>query len=345
MFSRATSLYLPEGTSHMMPEVLGTDLFSLRAGDPRPALVTVFELNAGGAVLSVEPRPAWVRVAANLSYAEAEQAIAGGTDERLALAHRLAERLILARVERGASVIQRPDPSVSLEGEGAETRVRVELKEAHPLSELLVSEFMILVNAGLARWAGERGIPLLHRTQDIALPADAAGIFTEPADIFGAVKLLTPPVLETTPRRHAALGVEAYSPVSSPIRRYTDLVNMGQISSFLENGAPRLSLEELEALLPNLSARIQAVSVVQRYRPRYWKLLFLAQQGRTPQQAVLVDDAGPYPSLALPGLQINVRAPRQILGDKLYPGQRFAVVFGRIDPLTNEIKVLEASEA
>lgn len=34
-----------------------------------------------------------------------------------------------------------------------------------------------------------------------------------------------------------------------------------------------------------------------------------------------------------------------MLGDKLYPGQRFEVVFGRIDALTNELKVLEAREA
>ncbi len=345
VFNRATSLYLPEGTSHMMPERLGTDLFSLRAGQTRAALLVEMVLDPEGLPTSVEPRCAWVKVAGNISYAAAEEALDQGSDERLALALRLAEKRIARRVERGASVIQKPEPEVILEGSGRDVRVRIELKEPHPKAELLISEFMILVNAALAGWAAERGIPLLHRTQDIALPQDAAGIFTEPSDIFGAVKLLTPPSLELAPRRHAALGVPSYSPISSPIRRYTDLINLGQVAAFLETGKPRLEAAELESLLPHLSARVQAVSQVQRFRPRYWKLVYLAQQGRTPHDAVLVDDSGPYPTLALPQYQINVRAPRQMLGDKLYPGQRFAVVFGRIDALTNELKVLEAQES
>jgi exoribonuclease-2 len=345
VFQRSTSLYLPEGTSHMMPERLGTDLFSLRAGQPRAALLVEMVLDAEGLPVSVTPRCAWVRVEANISYAAAEEALDAGRDERLALGLRLAEKRIARRVERGASVIQKPEPEIILEGGGRDVRVRIELKEPHPKAELVISEFMILVNAALAGWAAERGVPLLHRTQDIALPQDAAGIFTEPSDIFGAVKLLTPPSLELAPRRHAALGVPAYSPISSPIRRYTDLLNLGQVSAFLETGAPRLTAAELETLLPHLSARIQAVSQVQRFRPRYWKLVYLAQQGRRPHDAVLVDDSGPYPTLALPQYQINVRAPRQMLGDKLYPGQRFEVVFGRIDALTNELKVLEAREA
>ena len=345
VFSRATSLYLPEGTSHMMPEALGTDLFSLRAGETRAALLVEMRLDERSLLLSVEPRLTFVSVAANVSYADAETALERGDDPRLALALELAEKRLARRVEDGASVIQRPDPEVILEGSGRDVRVSVEVKEPHPRAELLISEFMILANAGMAAWARERGVPLLHRTQDIALPPEAAGVFSEPSDIFAAVKLLTPPSLEVGPRRHAALGVPAYSPISSPIRRYTDLINMAQASSFLATGAPRLDREALEALLPNLSGRIQAVSVIQRYRPRYWKLLFLAQHGRTPHPAVLVDDSGPYPTLALPQLQINVRAPRHMLGDKLYPGQRFDLVFGRVDPLTNELKVLEAHEA
>jgi len=54
---------------------------------------------------------------------------------------------------------------------------------------------------------------------------------------------------------------------------------------------------------------------------------------------------GPYPMLSLPDLQITVRAPRNALGDRVQPGMRFQLFFGRIDPLTNELKVIEAREA
>ena len=341
---RATSLYLPEGVSHMMPEQFGTGLYSLFAGEARPALVTDFSLDRDGNLTAVSPRLAWVRVAANITYEEADAAMVNGTDESLVLAHELAEKLVARRIESNACIIRKPEPVITLETDNAQTRVDITLKEPCPCSELVISEFMILANSGLARWAGENGIPLLHRTQDIALPQEAAGIFTEPAEIMHVVKLLLPPALETTPRRHAALGVQVYAPITSPLRRYTDFVNMAQVCTFLTEGTPRLDNEELDQLIIHLNMRIQAVSAVQRFRPRYWKLAYLAARRKEYQSAVVVDEAGPMATLSMPHLQVNVRAPRKLLGDKLYPGQRFQINFSRVDPLTNEIRISEALE-
>ena len=41
-------------------------------------------------------------------------------------------------------------------------------------------------------------------------------------------------------------------------------------------------------------------------------------------------------------LQIFVRAPKDLCGDKFIPGERFALRFGKTDPLMNEIRVAEA---
>jgi len=124
-----------------------------------------------------------------------------------------------------------------------------------------------------------------------------------------------------------------------------DFLNMAQVQEFLATGKPRLSQAELEALTAHLSARIQEVGQIQRFRPRYWKLVFLAQHKRESFPAVVVDELGNYPTLSLPDLQIQVRLPRHMLGDKIFPGMPVTVTFGRIDPLTNELKVLEAREA
>lgn len=341
---RATSLYLPEGTAHMMPEQFGTGLYSLIADEERPALVTDFRLDTEGNLLSVTPRLAWIRLKANVTYEDADAAIEAGADETMTLAHELAEKRIARRIEAGACVIRKPDPIVTVKGEGAASVVDIHLKEECPRSELVISEFMILANSGLALWAKENQVPLLHRTQDIALPQESAGIFTEPADIIRAVKLLLPPALDTTPKRHAALAVSAYAPITSPLRRYTDFINMAQVASFLSDGSPRLNAEKLDKLVTTLSLRTKAVGAVQRFRPRYWKLVYLAKHKKEFQAAVMVDDNGPMATLAMPHLQINVRAPKKLLGDKLYPGQLFQINFKRIDPLTNEIKIAEALE-
>ncbi|MGE4263643.1 MAG: ribonuclease catalytic domain-containing protein [Desulfovibrio sp.] len=345
VFSRATSLYLPEGSGHMMPEELGTGLYSLTADGPKPALVAEFLLNERAGVVEARPRLAWVTIARNVTYADAQSAIETDADPQLSLAMKIARELFARRLERGAVVIDKPEPQVTLEGDLRNVVVSIETRAASPDAELLVSEFMILANSGLAAWARDNDVPLLHRTQDIALPKEATGVFSEPVDIYRVVKLLAPPLLERQPRKHAALACEAYATLTSPIRRYVDFLNMAQVQSFLETGAPRLDKAALEALIPHLSARIQEVGQVQRFRPRYWKLVYLSQHKREPFPAVVVEDAGPYPTLSLPELQITTRVPRAMLGDRVQPGMRFDLFFGRIDPLTNELKVVEAREA
>ena len=59
VMNRGTSVYLPEGTSHMMPEALGIGAFSLFAGEVRPALTTTFELDEHGILQSAEPHISW----------------------------------------------------------------------------------------------------------------------------------------------------------------------------------------------------------------------------------------------------------------------------------------------
>lgn len=344
IFHRATSLYLPEGTAHMMPEQFGTGLYSLLAGEKRPVMIAEFRMANDGELIKVTPRMTWITVKANVTYEDADAAIQNGTDDSLVIAHQLAEKLLARRIENGGCVIRKPEPIVTVQGEGAEATVDITLKEPSDRSELVISEFMILANSGLALWARGNNIPLLHRTQDIALPQESAGIFTEPAAIMRAVKLLLPPALETTPKRHAALAVPAYAPITSPLRRYTDFINMAQVCSALETGSPRLDVDELDHLAIHLALRIKTVSTVQRFRPRYWKLVYLAKRRKQFQSAVIVDDNGPMATLAMPHLQVNVRTPKKLLGDKLYPGQQFQINFSKVDPLTNEIRIAEALE-
>ncbi len=350
--SRATSLYLPEGDSHMLPESLGTDTFSLRAGEPRPVLLLTLELDGNADVLQCTPAFAWVRVAANLSYPLVEQALCGETDNRAApflpsleLGWRLAERLRLRRIEQGAIVIERPEPEIVLSGSGAATTVDLVHKPPCPRAQLLVSEFMILATAAVARWGAETGVPLFYRTQDIAAPKESAGVWSAPEDIHRVVKVLGSSILETRPRAHACLGVRAYSPITSPLRRYADLINLAQVLGQITVGQPRFDAEELAALLPELCSRLEVVGRVQRFRPRYWKLVYFKQQPpdrRYP--AVVVEDAGTMVMITLPREQLFLRGPRTLFGDKIFPGQRFAVRLGRIDPLNNDIHVREAWE-
>ncbi len=341
---RASSLYLPEGTCHMLPEAYGLGLYSLDQGQPRPALVLDFDLAPDGALRAMTPRLAWVRIAENATYEGVEAALeAGEASASMTLAAELGEKLRALRVAGGAVVVDRPDPRIVLDGEGRDLTVRIEERAACPRAQTAVSEFMILANSAAGQWGQDAGVPLIYRTQDITLPGDAAGVWTEPEDAYRVVRLMAPTCQELTPRRHATIGVAAYAPLTSPLRRYADLVNLAQVLHQLEHGAPMWDAEELARLLPHLAARTEAVGRIQRYRPRYWKLVNFKQRRKERFQAVAVED-GQLVTLALPLEQIYIRAPRQLLGDKIYPGQRFLIRLHKISPLDNDLRVAEAWE-
>ena len=363
---RASSLYLPEGDEHMLPAAVGRSLFSLDAGADRPALVVSVHLADNGETLQVTPRLARVRICDNLDLESCEEALglppktdnsapaaedtallrAGKHALMLRAAMELAGLLQARRIAAGAVITERPDPEIRLHARDESVEVTIVNHPPVNRTHLLVGELMVLVNSSLAVWARDRGIPLLYRTQDVALPREFAGIWTEPHDISRVVRALPPASLENAPRRHAGLGLAAYATLSSPIRRYVDLLNQGQLVSFFHDGVPRLNADALTSLLPMVSARTDAAAQVQRIRPRYWKLLFFRQQGdKQWWDAVVTEENDAFVTIALPWAQLLVRGRRRQFDEKIDVGTHVQVRLGKVQPLFNEIHLLEVREA
>lgn len=341
---RATSLYLPEGTSNMLPGVLAEDLFSLVEKKARPAMTIKLEIDDQASVLRLDLSKDWVLVDSNLTYETVENQLESGLSETLNNAYRLARLLRRKRLDNNAVVIEQDEPEIKLEM-NREVRVCIEEKPACKRAQLIVSEFMILANSALAGWAKDRGIPLYYRTQDIALPNNYCGVWTKPEDIYQVIRSLGATLTETAPKPHRSIGVSCYAPVTSPIRRYTDLINELQLVSFLEKGEPLMDKKDLEEMLPGFNSRISVVSQIQRYRPRYWKLLYLKQNCKTRTwRGIVVDNSGPFVVLSMPEELIMVRAGQELFGGKTRLGQAFRLRLGKIDPLNNEISVLQAWE-
>lgn len=360
VFRRGTSIYLPEATHHMLPEILGTDVLSLAAHKNRPALCVACRVDADGTLLSCTPSLEYVRLAANLTYEDCEAVLNAGPDDTVnnpaspyATQIRLGEQLAglrqRIRISAGAVIMDRPDPKLVLEpqGDGSKAPIKVRLEESPltPRAQLLVSEMMILASTACAQWAMAREIPLLFRTQDVVIPKEYAGIWTEPHQMARIMRALAPSSLDSRPRPHAGLGVSAYSPVTSPLRRYPDLVNEQQVLHFLRHGSPYWDQAALDALLTPLGTRLDAAGQVQRFRPRYWKLLYIRQQGdKYWWDAVVTEENDNFATASLPREQIFVRARRALFGERACPGQAVQVRLGKVNPLYNEIYLLEVAE-
>lgn len=370
---RATSIYLPEGNLHMLPESLGIDYYSLSAESEKAAFIMDFAVAADGTLESCDVRAGRIQLVAQLTYEDCEAVLDALQEGEAALAAEmqngnpavqykntlkqgidLAHLLQGLRIANGAIVIERPDPQLVLQGEGKNITVDFDFVRPAPEAMLIVSELMVLCNHAVAEWAIERHIPLLFRTQDVAVPKEYAGIWSEAHEIARIVKALSPALLETRPRLHAGLGVTAYSPMTSPLRRYADFMNVAQILHYLgaagsgasTAGTPRWQLEELEALLPAVSRRLDAAGQVQRFRPRYWKLLLVKQKGdKIWWDAVVTEENDAFVSVALPEQQLFVRARRSLFGERIGEGMPVMVRLGKVNPLFNEIQIIDVMEA
>ncbi len=367
VFRRATSVYLPEATYHMMPEVLGVDILSLVAHRRRPSLIVCCDVDSTGAIVRVEPQVAWVTLAANLTYDDCEAILDGqpcehATNaalpyaEQVRLGARIAEMRQAYRIAQGAIILERPEPEFILVNEDGATLeagdtikedVRVDLKDAAPVpqSRRLVSEMMIMASIAMAEWAQEQQLPLLHRTQDVAVPREYAGVWTEPHDMAKIIRTLVAATLELTPRPHAGLGVSAYVPITSPLRRYSDLINEAQVVHFLLESHARWDAPTLESMLLSLTANLDLSGQIQRFRPRYWRLCYFRQQGdKVWWDAVITDENDHHVMVSLPREQLIVRGKRHLFGERAGPGQKVQVRLGKIRPLYNDITILDVME-
>ncbi|MBQ7608023.1 MAG: RNB domain-containing ribonuclease [Desulfovibrionaceae bacterium] len=352
VFDRGSSLYLPEMTCHMLPECLGADAFSLHAGSIRPACLFDVAIAKDGTITDVRPYIGSVRLAANLTYEDCDAVLLGQAEsdnpalkfrETLTLAYKIAELRKEARIRDGAVVMERPEPHIELQGTGRETLVQLTCTNSPSKAQLIVSEAMIAACAGGASWAKDKGLPLLFRTQNVALPREFAGTWSAPERLAEIMHALLPSILEIEPKTHAALGVSAYAPLTSPLRRYADLVNLAQVSHCVREGSPLFSAEDLRAMVTRLGPALEQVGLVQRMRPRYWKLLYFQQKGESVWwPGVVTEENDAFVVVALPNEAISIRARRQLFDERVRPGTSVRVRIGRVEPYWNEIQIVDA---
>jgi exoribonuclease-2 len=246
--------------------------------------------------------------------------------EPLSFLFRLALHLkSLREVVRGKPEnFNRPDYNFRLIGNnGAEPdgneEVQISVRRRGAPLDLIVSEAMILANSSWGSWLGELGVPAIYRSQ---------------ASLAPGVKVR----MGTRPLPHAGIGVKSYAWSTSPLRRYTDLVNQWQIIAAARHGrtaalaAPFKPKDaELFSVISGFDAAYAAYNAHQAGMERFWTLRYLQQQGIDElvgtvfkEGLVRADDL----PLVLPVLG----------GGELPRGARVRVKLGEIDVITLDVK-------
>ncbi len=110
--------------------------------------------------------------------------------------------------------------------------------------------------------------------------------------------------LECAP--HAGLGLTAYSRVTSPLRRYPDLLASRQIRNTLL-GRPLEDRESVLAGLAEYESRLGSLVQAERRSNLFWKLQWLKQRPGWSGQAVLLDRREHQGYFLIPELAMEIR--------------------------------------
>lgn len=333
-FERGESIYLPEGKISMIPLGLSEDLCSLVAEKERPALSILTDLDCEGNVLGFEIVPSIIQIKERFTYAEVDRMI--GKDERFTLLFEISQGLRKKRVEHGALILSIPEIMIRV---NREKNITVEKREKETASQIIVSEFMVLANWLSARFFKEREFPTIYRFQlEPRELLDSTADNVSPFLLsYRQRRFLSRAEIGTVPNPHSTLGLDCYTTVTSPIRRFMDLVVQRQLKSALNGRQPEYTEEELKQIIVDIEITQSRIRTIEQQRLRYWLLRYLEKIIGQEITALVLERNHKGYSLMLTDylLEVDTSIPNK----ELQPGDEVLVRVERVDPRMGIIRV------
>jgi exoribonuclease-2 len=292
--ARLSTVYMPGYKVTMLPDEV-VQSYTLQAGRDCPAVSLYVTLDeASLEIQNSETRLELVPIVHNLrhdqldaivtepwlqdatfNHAEEPEALTG-LRTQLAFLHRLARDLKGKReVVRGKPEtfnrpdynfrLRRTDPALAGTEPTGDEIVEISTRMRGAPLDLIVAEAMILANSTWGSWMAEMGVPGIYRSQ---------------ASLAPGVKVR----MGTKALPHAGIGVKSYAWSTSPLRRYTDLVNQWQIIACARHGktaalvAPFKPKDaDLFSIISSFDAAYSAYNGYQGAMERFWTLRYLEQ--------------------------------------------------------------------
>ena len=290
---RMSTVYMPGDKITMLPDAL-VEQFTLAAGDARPALSLYATLDTQTwSVLATETLIERVPIAANLRHNDldahvTEQALTEGSGDypykdEITRLWQWAQQLELVRMAKREAFGLRPEQVNRVDfnfyvDDDVVTITR--RKRGAPLDKI-VAELMIFANSTWGKLMHDHGVPGIYRAQ-----GGGQG---------WASRMQVR--MQTHAAPHQGLGVDQYAWSTSPLRRYTDLVNQWQIVACVRGGvtAPLVAPfkpkdADLFAIVSAFDSAYAAYADFQATMERFWCLRWLAQYEIKQVDAVLLKD-------------------------------------------------------
>jgi exoribonuclease-2 len=292
---RMSTVYMPGDKITMLPDEV-VAAFTLAEGSTCPAVSLYATLDpADWSVLSTETRAEMVPIKSNLRHNDLddlvnEETLASGEGEyphkaEMMLLWQWAQQLEAGRMKKREEFGLKPEQNNRVDFNfyvDDDVVSVVRRKRGAPLDKI-VAELMIFANSTWGKLMHDSGVPGIYRSQGTG---GGAG---------WAAKLQVRMVTHAAP--HQGLGVDQYAWSTSPLRRYTDLVNQWQILACATNGVTAPLVAPFKPRDANLFAIVSAFDAAyaayndhQQNMERYWCLRWLGQEEARQVEAVVLKD-------------------------------------------------------
>ncbi|MDR1530137.1 MAG: RNB domain-containing ribonuclease [Burkholderiales bacterium] len=269
--SRLSTVYMPGHKITMLPDEV-IDVFTLKAGNTPPALSLYIEIDERGAPINLRTELNRITIAANLRFEDIDESFTENiAEDRSPYTSplRILWRFVQYQAQqRGKTEVERTEYSFYIDWDAAPEGVVSILprRRGAPLDRL-IAECAIFVNNQWGELLARHNAAGLYRTQK-----------------QGRVRM------STRPGEHQGLGVSYYLWATSPLRRYSDLINQRQLFAVLNDDSPPLQANdgELLAILSDFESTYRQYAEFQSDMERYWCLRWLIQEEIETAEAVVL---------------------------------------------------------
>jgi exoribonuclease-2 len=290
-------------------------------------------LSPEGELLEQRIVPSLIRVQERMIYDVSDREI--NTDARLTTLYRLAQKIRQRRVDKGALLLPFPDVNVVLNGNSG---ISIRLSPVDTPSRMLVSEMMILANMVAASYLAVHEAPGLFRSQPPPRKRLIEEMNPSLIDVARQRRYLSRGDLTTKPQSHAGLGLTCYTTITSPIRRFLDLVMQMQISHLIRGRGVLFSEEQCRNFILAINDNLGRANMVRQQRHRYWILRYLEQFNGERVKATVTNRGPKRINMLLNDCLLDVDLPVNP-AFRVEPGDEVMVRIGRVNALDNALRV------
>jgi len=291
---RISNLYLPDQTLHMLPPKI-SEVCSLGVDEISNAVSVGFVLK-DSEISDIQICLSQIKVT-KISYEEADTLLS--ENRLLSKLNEIAKEHKSSRERNGAIRLNLPKTDIKLIDQKVVVSPQLESE-----SREMISEFMVLAGRVIAKFSIENNISMPYLLQD-------SGKFSDEiieninnlslSKTFEAAKGFNRSKLSVKPSLHAGLGLNEYLRVTSPMRRYMDLLVQQQLVRFISN-LTLLNESEIKERIKVNNSSSSKINKAIRQSVEHFRCLYFKQNRNWKGDGVVVEKSGNKVLLMIPEL-------------------------------------------